>query len=76
MRNRDAAGRMNYRLMQGVSMAFAMVAALCLGFLVSLFGLDEGQSMIIMILFVVAVVPPHVYLHLIAKNHSTSSTDQ
>ena len=57
-------------------MAFAMVAALCLGFLVSLFGLDEGQSMIIMILFVVAVVPPHVYLHLIAKTHSTSSTDR
>jgi hypothetical protein len=76
VRNRTADSRMNYRLMQGISIAFALVAALCLGFLMSLFGLDQGQSMAIMALFVVAVVPPHVYLHLIAKNQTKSSTGQ
>ncbi|MFW6186392.1 MAG: hypothetical protein ACOC84_00065 [Actinomycetota bacterium] len=41
----------------------------------SVFGPDPGRSLIVMALFVVAMVPPHVCLHRIAQNRTESSTD-
>lgn len=44
-----------------------MATALVLGYAVSTFGLSESQAMVVVALFVLGMVPPNIYLRLIAK---------
>lgn len=64
----EAANGQKYRMMSNVSMLVAVAAAVGLGLLTATFDLTQGQSFAIMALFVVALVPPNLYLHFIAKS--------
>ena len=66
------AGRgLKHRTMRNVSIIIGLVVIAVFGFLTAIFGLTEGEAMILSFLLVVGLVPPNMFLYFIVHKERT-----
>lgn len=63
---------LKHRTMRNVSMLIGLVVMVVFGFLTAIFGLTEGEAMIMSFLLVVGLVPPNMFLYFIVKKEGPS----
>lgn len=62
-----AGSGLKHRTMRNVSIIIGLVVVVAFGFLTAIFGLTEGEAMILSFLLVVGLVPPNMFLYFIAQ---------
>lgn len=67
-----AGNGLKHRTMRNVSMIIGLVVMAVFGFLTAIFGLTEGEAMILSFLLVVGLAPPNMFLYFIVKKEGPS----
>ena len=65
-----AGSGLKHRTMRNVSIIIGLVVIAVFGFLTAIFGLTEGEAMILSFLLVVGLVPPNMFLYFIVQKES------